>query len=86
MNKTDDRVGVSAYRPISCDIYSRLELAILHRERLHLIWRQDNVRFTLPVMPTDLETRAGEEFLHCRLPGGDCKRIRLDYIDRMESA
>jgi Rho-binding antiterminator len=86
VTKTEGPSTATHYQPISCDVYSRLELAIMHRERLHLSWKQGNVWFTQPVVPTDLETRAGEEFLHCRLPSGEYARIRLDYIDRMEPA
>lgn len=84
MKKTD--TGEPAYRPMSCDAYSRLEVAILRRQRLRLTWHEGNVCFTLKVMPVDLETRAGEEFLHCRLPDGKLARVRLDYIERMEPA
>jgi Rho-binding antiterminator len=72
-----------AYRPISCDTYARLELAILQRRRLRLTWRAGNVCFTLKVAPLDLETRAGAEFLHCRLPDGALARVRLDRIARL---
>ena len=81
MRKTE--IEEPAYRPISCDTYSRLELAILQRQRLRLTWRAGNVCFTLKVVPLDLETRAGEEFLHCRLPDGALARVRLDHIARV---
>jgi transcriptional antiterminator Rof (Rho-off) len=58
----------------------------MHRERLRLSWREGNVCFAQAVLPLDLETRTGEEFLHCRLPSGDLARIRLDRIDRVEPA
>lgn len=86
MTTTESRTPDHTYRPISCDVYSRFELAIMHRQRLHLTWREGNVVFAQLVLPTDLETVAGEEFLHCRLPSGTTARIRLDYIDRMEPA
>lgn len=84
VKKIEDRPNQSRYSPISCDAYSRLELAIMHREQLHLTWHQGNVSFAQVVTPTDLETREGEEFLHCRLPSGELTQIRLDQIDRME--
>ena len=76
--------GDSPYQPISCDTYSKLELAILRRQQLHLVWHQDNVCFTRTLFPVDLETQAGQEFLHYRLPTGEIGRIRLDRIDRVE--
>jgi Rho-binding antiterminator len=74
------------YRPISCDVYSTLELAILHRQPLHVVWREDNVSHTRTLTPLDLETEAGREFLHYRFPTGEVGRIRLDRIDRVEPA
>ena len=84
MNRTDSREA--AYRPISCDTYAELELAVMQRRRLQLTWHEGNVCFTLAVMPLDLETERGQEFLHCRLPSGERVRVRLDHIQRMERA
>lgn len=75
-----------AYRPISCAEYSVFELAILQRRSLRLLWREDNVYYRLTVVPLDLETRRGEEFLHCQLPTGERMRLRLDYILRVNAA
>lgn len=84
MNRTDD--SETAYRPISCAAYSALELAIISRRRLRLMWHAGNVCFVYPVMPLDLETKSGREFLHGRLPSGERIRVRLDHIARMEPA
>lgn len=84
MKRTEGREP--PYRPISCDIYSTLELAILHRQRLHLVWHDGNVCFTRTVIPIDLETRTGQEFLHYRLSSGEPGCVRLDRINRMEPA
>lgn len=78
--------GETPYQPIPCDVYSRLEVAILHHQALRLVWHQDNICFTRTLIPVDLETQAGQEFLHYRLPTGEVGRIRLDRIDRMEPA
>ncbi len=84
MNKTEDREA--DYRPISCDVYSEFELAIIRRQPLRLAWQAGDVCVVARVLPLDLETRRGQEFLHCRLPSGERARIRLDYIARMERA
>jgi Rho-binding antiterminator len=76
--------GGSRYEPIPCAVYSTYELAILRRRDLRLLWREGSVYYRLPVTPLDLETRAGEEFLHCRLPSGSRARLRLDYILRAD--
>jgi Rho-binding antiterminator len=84
VNKTDG--NSNGYRPISCDTYSELEVAILHHTRLHLTWHDGNVCFTQAVMPVDLETQAGEEFLHVVLGSGERMRIRLDRIEHIQPA
>lgn len=84
MKKIDD--GEPPYLPIPCDTYSEIELAIMHRRPLRLVWRDANVSFTQVVVPIDLETNSGREFLHARLASGGRTRIRLDRIDRLEPA
>ena len=74
------------YRPTPCDVYSELELAILRRQRLHVVWHEENVSFTRTLLPLDLETQAGREYLHYRFPTGEVGRIRLDHIDRVVPA
>lgn len=87
MKKTDSQgAGETRYTPISCDVYSELEVAILHRTRLRLGWRDGNVCHTHLVMPLDLETREHQEFLHCRLETGERMTLRLDRITRLERA
>lgn len=83
MKKTD---GGPIYLPIACDIYSELEAAIMHQRRLKLMWHEGNVCFAQQVMPLDLQTQAGEEFLHVLLPSGERTRIRLDRLQRIEPA
>lgn len=72
---------MSDYRPIDCHRYSRFELAIIRRRRLVLSWRDptgpDHVE---TLLPTDLETASGEEFLIARRDDGRPWRIRLDRI------
>lgn len=84
MRKTDS--GGERYVPISCTTYSELELYILHRHRLQLRWHEDNVWHDQVVLPLDLQTRQGEEFLICRLLSGEETRIRLDHLTRVAPA
>ncbi|BAU50217.1 transcriptional antiterminator, Rof [Sulfurifustis variabilis] len=87
MKKTDPHdPGKADYTPISCDVYSELEVAILHRTRLRIAWREGNVCHTHVVMPLDLQTRDHQEFLHCRLEAGDVVALRLDRITHLERA
>ena len=73
-----------AYAPINCDRYSEYELAILHRQKIHLRWHEENVHYDQIVLPTDLRTLNHEEFLICRGDRGETLKIRLDHIQKME--
>lgn len=74
------------YVPISCDVHSQLELAIMHRQRLHARWHDGNVWRDGILTPLDLKTRHGEEFLVCRLGSGEHIDIRLDHLTRFTPA
>lgn len=71
------------YQPISCAIYSELELAIMHRRWLHLRWCEENVVYDCAIFPLDLLTVAGEEFLIGRNREDRQVRLRLDRIQRI---
>ena len=68
------------YQPISCALHDVYEIAILHRQRLRLVWSVGPVFYEDTVMPVDLETRQGEEFLIAHSPTRDALKIRLDHI------
>ena len=69
------------YRPVDCALYARLELAVLRRQAVMLCWRDGaGVTHLERVLPADLETRDGEEFLHFRTAAGVARRARLDRI------
>lgn len=69
------------YRPIACALYSQYEVAVLHRTPLRLRWRDPvGVVHVEVLMPEDLETRNGEEFLLARTPAGEPRRVRLDRL------
>ncbi len=74
------------YDPIACAHYSEYEVAILHRQKLHLRWHENNVHYDQVVLPLDLRTVNHEEFLICRAGSGETLTIRLDHIRRMAPA
>ncbi len=74
------------YSPIACARYSEYELAIMHRQKLHLRWHDANVHYDQVVLPLDLKTINHEEFLICRGSRDETLSIRLDRIQRMEPA
>ncbi|OOZ41318.1 hypothetical protein BOW53_04160 [Solemya pervernicosa gill symbiont] len=69
------------YTPIDCGLYSRFEVAIMHRCRLRLSWSDvTGTAHIDTVMPLDLETREGSEYLIAESSLGDAIRLRLDLI------
>ena len=69
------------YQPIACGLYSQYELAILHRTPLTLSWRGlDGLDHLQTLLPEDLQTCNGEEFLVARNGAGEQFRLRLDRI------
>lgn len=64
------------YRPIPCDEHERLEFAALKRQWLDL--RMDGVRQRL--LPLDVYTRDGAEWLRAQTPEGDTLTLRLDRL------
>lgn len=69
------------YIPVSCTIYSGYELAIMHRQRLRVAWRDpDGGHHVGTLRPVDLETRDAQEFLIARTEAGQSVRLRLDWI------
>lgn len=69
------------YTPIDCDLYERYELAIMHRERLFIRWRDTaGLTHLETLMPYDLRASHGEEYLHTRTPDGQERVLRLDAI------
>jgi Rho-binding antiterminator len=78
---------MSDYQPIACDIYTRYETAVMHRTKLTLCWRgNDGLAHLETLLPEDLETRNGEEFLVARTGAGARLRLRLDRIMGMHGA
>jgi len=67
---------LSDYRPIACADHERLELAALTRQWLEL--RVDGARQRL--LPLDVYTRAGAEWLDAQTESGEVLTLRLDAL------
>ena len=79
---TDDK-----YQPINCDLHSKYELAIMHRTRLRIVWRDtDGQDHLCTLLPLDLKTDHGEEFLIGQDHTGQTITLRLDRIMNMHPA
>lgn len=71
------------YRPIPCQMYAELEVAILHRIRMRMAWRTGDGKTRVEqLLPVDLRTRNHEEFLLAEDSHGESLEIRLDRIAR----
>jgi Rho-binding antiterminator len=76
----------SNYQPIACANYDVYEIAIMHRQPLHLVWDDADIVYDRVVTPMDLETHAGEEFLIARTATEERVKIRLDRIRKATPA
>ena len=75
------------YTPVDCGLHSSYELAIMQHQLVRLSWLDNEASMhTETVLPTDLVTRNGEEFMRITRAGGDSLEIRLDHIRRFEPA
>ncbi|HMV37793.1 MAG TPA: transcriptional antiterminator, Rof [Plasticicumulans sp.] len=73
------------YVPIDCELYSRYELAIMHRRTLRLVWRDEAGGTHLEtVLPCDLQTRMHQEFLLAETLDGEPRCLRLDRIRHVD--
>ena len=69
------------YVPIACVEHERLEFAVLKRQKLRMVFRDESSEeHALLVLPTDVATRNGAEWLSYRDDQGVEAVVRLDRI------
>ncbi len=69
------------YVPIDCGLHSEYELAIMRRQKLRIRWHDTHgMTHFETLLPRDLQTRSGEEFLIAETPEKATLEIRLDHI------
>jgi Rho-binding antiterminator len=70
------------YIPIACAEHERLEFAVLRRIRLRLVWLSitDSTEYSDVVLPLDVATRDGAEWLTIRRSSDETELLRLDCI------
>lgn len=72
---------MSDYVPIACIEHERLEFAVLRRQRIDLEYRNEaGAVWRGVVLPTDVATREGAEWLSFSTAEGAERVIRLDWI------
>ncbi|MCP4993824.1 MAG: transcriptional antiterminator, Rof [Gammaproteobacteria bacterium] len=70
------------YVPIDCGIHSTYEVAILNRKWVEVKWCDENGDIhASTLLPKDLITRDGGEFLQLQDETGQSEEIRLDRIE-----
>ena len=79
MNKDENQ-----YQPISCELYSEFELAIIRHQRIKLVWWDNNQHSIGLLTPLDLITEDHQEFLIAQDHNKQLLRVRLDYIRSQE--
>jgi Rho-binding antiterminator len=78
-------MSAEAYEPVACAFHESLEFAVLRRQPLHLTYRDIDGEHHARVLPTDVATRDGAEWLSYRhLSGEDNGVVRLDKILKAE--
>lgn len=72
---------VGEYQPISCMQHERLEFSVLRKIPLQLEYHRGLEKIRQIVMPLDVETRSGAEWLKFRVADtAEVVEIRLDSI------
>ena len=71
---------MSAYRPIPCIQHERLEFAALKGQWLDVEVKSGQGVATQRLLPLDVYTRDGAEWLQAKTEAGDVLTLRLDVL------
>lgn len=71
---------MSDYRPIACSDHERLELAVLQRQWLDLNIAAGERTGRHRLLPLDVYTREGAEWLTAQTESGEQLTVRLDWL------
>jgi Rho-binding antiterminator len=74
------------YQPIPCVQHEQLEFSVLRKQRLQLEYGENGKSLRETVLPLDVNTRNGAEWLLFRREDGSEAEIRLDAIVAFHSA
>lgn len=73
-----------SYKPVSCELHSQYELAIMHKNKLHLTYQSESHSSVSSIVtPTDVQTKNKAEYLIAVTSSGENLCIRLDHIIEM---
>jgi len=72
------------YQPVSCELHSQYELAIMHKNKLELSWVSDGELVTEKnILPLDVQTKDKAEYLLTVNAENKNLCIRLDHIRKL---
>lgn len=75
---------VETYQPISCELHSQYELAIMHQNKLQLSWLSEGQLVTeTDISPIDVQTKNKAEYLIAVTADNKNLCLRLDHITEM---
>jgi len=75
----------ASYQPVSCDLHSQYELAIMHKNKLCLSWLEDGEVVTeTNITPVDVQTKNKAEYLIAKTAEQEPLCLRLDHIIKMK--
>lgn len=78
-------MSAEPYVPVACAFHESLEFAVLRRARLRLTYREGVAERVTCVLPTDVATREGAEWLSYVDESGKPDVLRLDRIVSAET-
>lgn len=78
-------MSAEPYTPVACAFHESLEFAVLRRARLRLTYRDGAAEGVVNIMPTDVATREGAEWLSYVSESGESGVMRLDRIVTAET-
>lgn len=80
-----NRKTEAIYQPISCNLHSQYELAIMHKNKLDLTWIDDGKYISdTNIMPVDIKTKNKAEYLIAKTSAQKDLILRLDQITKMQ--
>lgn len=72
------------YQPVSCELHSQYELAIMHKSKLELSWLSAGKLVNeINILPLDVQTKDKAEYLLAVNQENKNLCIRLDHITKM---
>ncbi len=73
----------NTYQPVSCEQHSQYELAIMHKNKLQITYKDENCSTINDIVtPIDVQTVNKAEYLVALSSENKKFHVRLDYIEK----